>query len=261
MSSKTDHRANQILRVLLHHGSASVEDLIQLLNTSAPNIRRDLVRLEQRGLVCRTHGGAELFGPQLYVPFRFDAGFQTREERFVKEKRRIALAAADLIREHETIAFTAGTTTTQIARSIRHRTNLRIVTNAVNIGMELCNQLGLKTTLTGGVVQWAGSFSLIGPAAIQSLSEIHVDRAFIGVCGMDAERGASTIEADEAVVFRAMARQAKQIVVVADSSKIGMVSPALICPASEVDLVITDNGVSEDLVVSLKEKGVNVMAV
>jgi len=261
MSLKTDDRANQILRVLLRHGSASIEDLIQDLETSAPNIRRDLAKLERRGLVCRTHGGAELFGPQIYVPFRFDAGFQTREERFVEEKRRIAMAAADLIREHETIAFTAGTTTTQIARSIRHRTNLRIITNAVNIGMELCNQPGLKTSLTGGVVQWAGSFSLIGPAAIQSLSEIHVDRAFIGVCGMNAKLGASTIEMDEAVVFRAMARQAKQVVVVADSSKMGMVSPALVCPATEVDLVITDESVSPDVVADLQAQGVEVMTV
>jgi DeoR family transcriptional regulator, aga operon transcriptional repressor len=246
MSLKTDDRANQILRVLLRHGRASMEDLMQELETSAPNIRRDLAKLERRGLVCRTHGDAE---------------FQTREERFVKEKRRIALAAADLIQEHETIAFTAGTTTTQIARSIRHRSNLRIVTNAVNIGMELCNQPGLKTSLTGGVVQWAGSFSLIGPAAIQSLGEINVDRAFIGVCGMNAKRGASTIEMDEAVVFRAMARQARQVVVVADSSKMGMVSPGLICPAAEVHMVITDVGVSPDVVAELQAKGVEVIAV
>lgn len=261
MSLKTDHRANQILRVLLRNGSASIEDLTEALDTSAPNIRRDLARLEQRGLVCRTHGGAELFGPQLYVPFRFDAGFQTREERFVKQKRRIALAAADLIKEHETIAFTAGTTTTQIARSIRHRKNLRIVTNAVNIGMELCNQPELKITLTGGVVQWAGSFSLIGPAAVQSVQDIYADRAFIGVCGMDAQYGATTIEMDEAVVFRAMARQAKQVVVVADSSKLGMMSPGLICPAKEVDLVITDDGVSEDVLADLRAKNIEVMTV
>lgn len=261
MSVKTEDRANQILHVLLRHGRASIDDLIRELETSAPNVRRDLAKLERRGLVCRTHGGAELFGPQIYVPFRFDAEFQTREERFVKEKRRIALAAAELIQEHETIGFTAGTTTTQIARSIRHRSNLRIVTNAVNIGMELCNQPGLKTSLTGGVVQWAGSFSLIGPAAIQSLSEINIDRAFIGVCGMDARRGASTIESDEAVVFRAMARQAKQVVVVADSSKIGMVSPALICPAAEVHMVITDVGVSPNVVAELKNNSIEVMVV
>lgn len=261
MSQTTDHRANQILRILLHQGSASVEDLIQALNTSAPNIRRDLARLERRGLVCRTHGGAELFGPQLYQPFRFDADFQTRQERFVREKRRIALAAADLIREHETIAFTAGTTTTQVARNIRHRKNLRVVTNAINIGIELCNQPDLKVTLTGGFVQWAWSFSLIGPAAVQSLSEINVDRAFIGVTGMDSLRGATAIESDEAVVFRAMARQAKQVIVVADSSKIGMVSPALICPVNEVHLVITDSGVSEDSAQELRASGVEVIVV
>lgn len=261
MSSKTDLRANEILRLLLHRGSASIDDMARELGTSAPNIRRDLARLEARGLVCRTHGGAELFGPQIYEPFRFDAEFQTRDGRFVKEKRRIGLAAADLIKPHETIGLAAGTTTTQIARSIRHRTDLRIVTNAVNIGMELCNQPGLRTTLTGGVVQWQGSFSLIGPSAVQFMSEVHLDRAFIGVCGMSAERGASVIEAEEAVVFRAMAHQAKQVIVVADSSKIGMVSPALICPAKEIDLVITDKSISSKAAAAFKANGVKLLTV
>lgn len=261
MSQKTDRRANEIVRLLLDRGSASMDELTQELGTSAANVRRDLARLEARGLVYRTHGGAELFGPQIYEPFRFDAQFQTRDQRFVKEKRRIGLTAADLIRAHETIGLTSGTTTTQVARSIRHRTGLRIVTNAVNIGMELCNQPGLKTTLTGGVVQWQGSFSLIGPYAVQFLGDVHLDRAFVGVCGMDAEHGASVIEPEEAVVFRTMARQAKQVIVVADSSKIGMVSPALVCPAKQVDLVITDKGISTKASAALKAKGVKILAV
>lgn len=261
MSSKTDRRANEILRLLLHRGSASIDEMGEVLGTSSANIRRDLARLEARGLVCRTHGGAELFGPQIYEPFRFDAQFQTRDQRFVEEKRRIGLAAADLIRPRETIGLTAGTTTTQVARSIRHRTDLRIVTNAVNIGMELCNQPGLRTTLTGGVVQWQGSFSLIGPAATQFLNQIHLDRAFVGVCGIDAEHGASVIEPEEAVVFRAMAHQAKQVVVIADSSKVGMVSPALICPAKEIDLVITDKGISSKASCALKAKGLKILVV
>jgi DeoR family transcriptional regulator, aga operon transcriptional repressor len=261
MSSKTDRRAKEILRLLLHHGKTSVEELTVLLKTSPASVRRDLVRLEERGLVHRTHGGAMLARQAVYEPFRFDASFQIREERFAAEKQRIAVAAAELVQENETIGFTAGTTTTQVARNLRHRTDLHIITNAVNIGMELSSSAGLDTTLTGGCMRWTGAFSLIGPKAIESLNVVVMDRVFIGVCGVDPERGATTIESDEAAVFRAMTRQAKQVVVVADSSKVGMVSPAVICPVIDIDLLITDDGISEDAVAAFTKAGVRILSV
>jgi DeoR family transcriptional regulator, aga operon transcriptional repressor len=175
------------------------------------------------------------------------------------EKQRIALAAADLVLENETIGLTAGTTTTQVARSLRLRTGLSIITNAVNIGMELNSSNGLNTTLTGGCMRWPGAFSLIGSTAIESLNTVVMDRVFIGVCGVDPERGATTIEADEAAVFRAMSRRAKQVVIVADSSKVGMTSPAVICPVGDIDILITDDGISADAVQAFRQSDVNVL--
>src|ERR1700761_9437684 len=260
MSSKTEKRAKEILRRLLSHGKTSVEDLTELFATSPASIRRDLVRLEERGLVHRTHGGAMLAG-QIYEPFRFDASFHEREGRFTPEKQRIAMAAAELVQENETVGFTAGTTTTHVARALRLRSGLRVITNAVNIGMELSSSNGLDTTLTGGCMRWPGAFSLIGPTAIESLNVVVMDRVFIGVCGIDPERGATTIEADEAAVFRAMTRRARQVVVVADSSKVGMTSPAVICPVTDIDVLITDDGVSPEAVKAFKRKGVHVVNV
>jgi DeoR family transcriptional regulator of aga operon len=260
MSSKTDKRAKEILRLLLSHGKTSVEELTRLFATSPASVRRDLTRLEERGLVHRTHGGALLAG-HVYEPFRFDASFHVREERFAAEKRRIAMAAAELVQENETIGLTAGTTTTQIARVLRLRTGLHIVTNAVNIGMELNASNGLDTTLTGGSLRWPGAFSLIGPTALESLNTVVMDKVFIGVCGIDPELGATIIEADEAAVFRAMTRHAKQVVIVADSSKVGMTSPAVICPVTDIDILITDDGVSNDAVKAFKRKGVQVVNV
>ena len=259
--SKTDKRAKEILRLLLRHGKTSVDELTVLLNTSPASVRRDLVRLEERGLVHRTHGGAMLAGQAVYEPFRFDASYGIREERFAKEKQRIASAAAELVQENETIGFTAGTTTTQVARCLRQRSNLHVITNAVNIGMELSSSAGLDTTLTGGRMRWQGAFSLIGPAAIESLNVVVMDRVFVGVCGVDPERGATTIEADEAAVFRAMTRQAKQVVVVADSSKVGMISPVIICPTAQIDLLITDDGIPEDAVAAFHRAGVQVLSI
>jgi DeoR family transcriptional regulator of aga operon len=165
------------------------------------------------------------------------------------------------VESKETIGLTAGTTTTQLARHLRQRNNLRIVTNAVNIAMELSASAGLTVNLTGGSMRWAGAFSLIGSAAVEPLKMFVMDRVFIGVCGVDQERGATTIEPDEAAVFRAMAAQSKQVVVVADSSKIGMVSPAVICPTSEINILITDDGASEEMLSGFTRIGVKTLVV
>ena len=247
MSSKTETRAKEILRLLLSHGKTSVEELTQLLSTSTASIRRDLARLEGKGLVHRTHGGVML-AEQQYEPFRFNASFEIRQRRFTQEKRRIAIAAAERIHEDETIGLTAGTTTTQVAQLLRLRSGLHIVTNAVNIAMGLSSANGPKTTLTGGVMRWPGSGSLTGPAAIEVLRLVVLDKVFLSVCGIDARHGATVIEAEEASVFRAMKLQAKQVIVVADSSKVGMVSPAVVSPITEIDMLITDDGVSAEVV-------------
>jgi len=259
MSSKTDKRAKEILRILLRNGKTSVEELTDLFSTSPASVRRDLARLEERGLVHRTHGGAMLADQAVYEPFRFDASFPVREERFAAEKQRIALAAAELVRDNETIGFTAGTTTTQVARALRQRAGLHIITNAVNIGMELSSSNGLDTTLTGGCMRWPGAFSLIGPTALESLNVVVMDKVFIGVCGIDPDRGATTIEADEAAVFRAMTRRAKQVIVVADSSKVGMVSPAVICNTSDIQVLITDDGISAEATKAFRRHGVHLV--
>lgn len=261
MSSKTDQRAKEILRLLLKDGKTSIEELSEEFGTSSASIRRDLVRLEEQGLVHRTHGGAMLAGQSVYEPFRFDASFPVREDRFAREKERIGKAAASLVEEDETIGITAGTTTTQLARSLRQRSNLHIITNAVNIGMELSSSHGLDTTLTGGCMRWPEAFSLIGPTALEALQVVVMDRVFVGVCGIDAERGATTIQAEEAAVFRAMTRQAKQVIVLADSSKVGMLSPAVICGVAEIDLLITDDGISPESVAAFERSSVRVICV
>jgi DeoR family transcriptional regulator, aga operon transcriptional repressor len=259
MSNKIDVRADRIMRALLRAGDISVQQLVDETGTSAPSIRRDLARLEKRGLVLRTHGGATLVEPLLYEPFRHDTSFQARELRFADEKRRIGLAASELILEQETIGLTAGTTTTQIGRSLRHRRGISVMTNALNIGMELSNQPAIKTTLTGGMLAWAWTFALAGQPALNCLKDVYLDKAFIGVTGFDLERGATTLEPEEATVSQTMIRQARQVIVVADSSKIGHVSPALICPISTVNVLVTDTGISRAVYKALTAKGITVI--
>jgi DeoR family transcriptional regulator, aga operon transcriptional repressor len=143
MSKKIELRADRIMKVLLRAGEISVQQLSDEVGMSAPSIRRDLARLEERGLVLRTHGGVTLVETSLYEPFRHDTSFQARE-----------------LRRRETPDRPRGsTTTTQVGRSLRHRRGISVITNALNIGMELSNQSAIKTTLTGGVVAWPGAFA------------------------------------------------------------------------------------------------------
>jgi DeoR family transcriptional regulator, aga operon transcriptional repressor len=259
MSARQEHRTGRILKLLLERGSVSVEELITQLGASAPSIRRDLTRLEGKGLIRRTHGGAALVQELLYEPFRYDTAFQTREQRFAREKRHIGLAAAELIKENETVGLTAGTTTTWVARGLRHRNNLTVVTNAVNIGMELCNMPGLKVHLTGGYVHWPWSFSLVGAAAVNFLGDVFLDKLFLSVSGIDHERGTTTNESDEALTFRAMVKQAKQVIVVSDSSKLGLITPSLICPIEDVDILVTDAAAPEEVVEKFGRSGIKVI--
>jgi DeoR family transcriptional regulator, aga operon transcriptional repressor len=259
MSESIDRRSEQIVKFLLKTGSASIEELLTVAGSSAPSIRRDLARLENRGLIRRTHGGAELVEPLLYEPFRYDSSFLAREQRNAAEKRRIGLVAAEFVLPGETIGLSAGTTTTHIGRALRHREKIQVVTNAINIGMELCNQTAIRTFLTGGVVLWAFAFALSGNSALSFLDNVYMDRVFLSVTGLDAERGATSLEVDEALVYRKMIKQSKQVVVAADSSKLGKVGPALICAANEIQILITDHGASQDTIASFERQGIKVI--
>jgi DeoR family transcriptional regulator of aga operon len=259
MSAKTDLRADRIMKALLLAGTISVPELVEQVGTSAPSIRRDLARLEKRGLVLRTHGGVTLVEPLLYEPFRHDTSFQARELRSADAKRRIGLAASELIGEAETIGLTAGTTTTQIGRSLRHRKGIAVITNALNIGMELCNQPEIKTMITGGTLAWAWTFALAGQAALNFLRDVYLDKVFLGVTGFDLERGVTTLESEEAAVSLAMVRNAKRVIVVADSKKIGIVSPALICPLACVHVLVTDAGIPRKVHDELVSRGIEVI--
>jgi DeoR family transcriptional regulator of aga operon len=259
MSKKVDLRGDQIMKVLLRAGEITVQELADEVGTSAPSIRRDLGRLEKRGLILRTHGGAALVEPLLYEPFRHDTSFQSRELRAADAKRRIGLAAAELVGEKDIIGLTAGTTTTQVGRSLRHRKGITVITNALNIGMELCNQPSIKTMLTGGTLAWAWTFALAGKPAVDFLLDFYMDKAFIAVTGFDLRRGITTLESDEAAVSAAMLRNARKVIVVADSSKIGHVSPALICPIAEVNVLVTDAGISPEIQQELQARGIEII--
>ena len=261
MTDSISRRAEKIVKLLLRTGSATIDEILAEAGSSAPSIRRDLARLENRGLIRRTHGGATLVEPLLYEPFRYDSSFLAREQRHAAEKRRIGLAAAELVQPGETVGLTAGTTTTHVGRSLRHRDKIQVVTNAINIGMELCNQPGIRTILTGGVVPWAWSFSLTGSATLSFLDDVYLDKVFLSVTGLDSYRGATTLETEEGLVYRKMVKQARQVIVVADPSKFGQVSSAFICQASELHMLITSSSAADEAIAPFEKLGVKTLRV
>lgn len=260
-SGKKSNRKNyseDILQKLLQSGEIFVDELAKEMSVSPSTIRRSLTALENQGLLRRSHGGAVLVEQSLYEPFRNVSSFQEQEQQRSSEKRLIGLAAAELINDGDVIAIGAGTTTTQVARSIRHRKGITVVTNAVNIAMELSHREDLTVRLTGGQLSGAW-FALVGTRAIAGMHEFFVDKCFIGVDGVDLENGLTTNYPDQAAIHRQMLKQACQKIVVADHQKIGKTGKALICPLSEIEILITDSKTPKNIVNQFLKKGLKVI--
>jgi len=256
--SAASHRWEQILQELLGLGEVSVDRLADHFSVSAATIRRDLKELERQGLLRRNHGGAAPVTPMLYEPFRHLSSFQEQEQKCVAEKRRIGLTAASLISDNEIIAIGAGTTTTLLARCIRHRRGITIVTNAVNIAMELSHLPEIKVSMTGGFLSgdW---FALVGDEAQRTVNETFFDKAFIGVDGAHGEHGMTTNYPDQAAIHRAMMRQARQRIVLADHRKIGAVGRSLIWPTNDTDKLITDESTTDAAIAAFTAKEIVVL--
>ena len=239
-------RREKILQQLLLDDEVTVLQLAERLNISTMTVRRYLTDLERAGLLRRIHGGAIQIQPMLYQPFRYLSSFVYQEQFHAAEKRRIGLAAAEIVKDGETIALGAGTTTTQVGRSLRHRKGITVVTNALNIAMELSHRANLKIIVTGGAIS-SDSFALTGSLGIVAVGKMFYDKAFIGVDGIHPDHGLTTNYPDQATGHRAMIRQSRQRIVVADHSKIGNVGKAFIAPITDLDLIITDESASQKL--------------
>jgi len=250
-------RTQEILQDLLLAGDVSVNELAEQLSVSPTTVRRCLRNLQAQGLLRRRHGGAVPVETSLYEPFRYDADFQERDQFYADEKRRIGLAASEHVKDGDIVAVSAGTTTTQLARALKLRRDVTIVTNAVNIAMELARSATLRVLLTGGYV--SGSwFSVLGPASLETIAKIDIDIAFIGVDGIDPKAGLTAAHPDEADVNAAMIRKARRKVVVADHSKLGKTAPASICSLQYVDLIVTDTGAADDILAPFRAKKISI---
>ncbi|WP_327087640.1 DeoR/GlpR family DNA-binding transcription regulator [Nonomuraea sp. NBC_01738] len=249
-------RWNAILELLSQEGRLTVEEAAQSLDVSTATIRRDFDQLAQQQMLMRTRGGAVAQSVSYDLPLRY------KTARHADEKHRIASAAAELVVPGSVVGMNGGTTTSELARTLATQATLEsgftIVTNALNIASELAVRQHVKIVVTGGVARQQ-SYELIGPLAGGVLEQVTLDVAFLGVDALDVELGASAHHEGEASVNHLLVSRATQVVVVADSSKIGKRAFARICPLAQIDTLVTDAQLSDDLAGRLEEAGMKVI--
>lgn len=249
----TTPRQDEILEYLSRHDKLEVSSLSELLRVSPSTIRRDLKVMEHLGLVVRKHGLA-----QLPMPIQYELPYEQRAARQIKAKRSIAALAKSLIQPGQVVGLSGGTTATELARQLRPLENVSIVTNAVNIALELQGQPHKRVVVTGGTLN-QNSYELVGDLVRQSLQSLHLDLAFLGVSGIEAQFGCSVADEPEAVVARAFQASSAQTIILADHTKIGQVTFARFCPLSGVDLLITDAGLTAAQQAILQAAGLKIL--
>jgi DeoR/GlpR family transcriptional regulator of sugar metabolism len=243
-------RQARILDELENRGSVKVRELVRLLGVSDMTIRRDLEALARERLLDKVHGGATMR--------RHDSidepSFGARANHELSEKEAIAARAAALVEPGAAVAISAGSTTHALARHLVGVRGLTVVTNSLWVADELQTSGGTDVTvlLTGGMR--TASDALVGPVAIQALRSLHVDVVFLGVHGMDVKAGFTTPNLMESETNRALVESGRRLVVVADSSKWGVLGLSTIAALSDAAVVVSDVGLPLDAQEILSEQ-------
>jgi DeoR/GlpR family transcriptional regulator of sugar metabolism len=239
-----------ILDRVRSEGAVRVVDLARELGVSDMTVRRDLELLHQRGLVEKVHGGATALSESAL----FEPGFDAKSSVQRREKAAIADAAAALVAPGMAIAVSAGTTTHVLARSLAEVDRLTVITNSIRV-LETFERFGdgrQTVALTGG--SRTPSDALVGPFAVSALRSVHVDLTFMGVHGMTTEAGFTTPNLDESEVDRALVDAARQLVVVADHTKWGVMGISSFARLDEADVLVTDDRLDADARTALEAR-------
>lgn len=245
-------RKSRILEILKENQRVDVQGLNKILQVSESTIRRDLKELEESNLLKRTHGGAIALNS-----VNFEPTFSEKEVSNSELKKAIAEKALEQIGEGDVILLDSGTTMLYLAKELKRFRKLTVVTNAISIAQELQTYEGIEVIMLGGSLR-KGILSLVGPFAEQILSMIHVDKAFIATNGIDTREGLSTPNVDEASIKRKMIASAKKTILLADSSKVGVVNLVKFASLSDIHSFITDKGIDESSMSELMKSGMDV---
>lgn len=244
-------RRDRIRNLVREGGVARVEDLRKNLKVSVATIRRDLEILEEEGKVKRVHGGAVSMESRLE-----ESVFDDKTNLASKQKKKIAEDALTLVGHEESVFLDGGSTTLFLARLLKQRTDITVVTNSVRAMEELADS-GPRVIFTGGEFRRI-SQTMVGPLSTVVLEQIRVDKAFMGTMGFCLKNGITTTDPNEAYVKRVVSENAGQVILLADSTKADKVSFARVSDWDQVDILISDQAVPKHFTKTLRKRGIKV---
>jgi len=251
----TVNRRMKIMQKLSVNDQVFVYELSKEFGVSEVTIRNDLEQLESKNLLIRARGGAMSVNQGVSK----DLQLGEKHKLHMPDKIRIGKAAAKLIKDSDTVIIDSGTTTLEVVKNLTPAlNNVTIISNALNIANQLVSSPNINLIIPGGVLR-KNSLSLIGPLAEKSFKNFYVDKVFLGVDGFNTMHGISTPNIEEASLNQIMIDVAREVIVVADSSKFLRKSLAFICKLDRIDTVITDSGISEDDKKRLLDSGIKII--
>lgn len=245
-------RHERILNKLKETGKVTVQKLSNELSVSEVTIRKDLRALEDKNLLFRTHGGATRSNP-----YTSDRHVEVKVKLKAEEKEAIAREAVKLIGDNDSIILASGTTILALAQVIHPNKRLNIITSAINVSLELSGREFVEISQLGGQLR-SSSNSVVGPYAEQFLNDVTCGVLFLGVDGIDLDFGLTTTNLMEASLNQRFIDVAQYTVVLADSSKFGKRGFSRICTLDNIQHIITDEGISDETILTLEESGVRV---
>lgn len=245
-------RRKYSLEVLSERGLVSVGDLSEHFGVSEVTIRKDLQYLEERNLLLRTHGGA------MRVDYLVnEQSLEEKGQKYQEQKARIGRAAAALVKDGDSLILDAGTTVLQVARHLRGKRQLTVLTSSITIAAEVMRIPDAELIMLGGIVR-PNSAAVVGHYAEQMVRDHSFHKLFLAVDGFDVERGLTTTHTMEAHLNQIMIESAMQTIAVFDSSKFGRRGLCSICGVESVDTIVTD-AVPDNVRRRLEERGVTVI--
>jgi len=249
----TPERQKQILSLLELQGRLSVAEIVEQFSISKATARRDLESLASHGKAQRVHGG--VISVEQAPP---EQPILNRKNEQADEKTSIGRAAASLVADQETVFLGSGTTVLEVARNLRSRKHLTVITNSLPVLNMLAGLKEITVISLGGMLR-ESEMSFIGHITEQSLKEIRVDRVFMGTRGLSLEHGLTNDYLQETLTDRAILKIGREVIVVADYSKINRVSTVLLAPLGAMNTLVTDTKVDKKFVEALKKQGIDVI--
>ena len=242
-------RRARIVAAIKDQRAVRVPTLSEDLGVSEITIRRDLLLLEREGVLDRTYGGAVI--KQRTVA---EARWQEAAGVNAAGKDAIAAAAAEMIRPQDTVFLGSGTTVVSIMRHVDPELEARVVTHSLAVAAE-ARGLKLEVLFLGGLYR-PQIDAVEGNWPLDMIGQVFADKAFLGADCLDLRAGLTTSSMAVAPIELAMIRRTRgEVVVLADSSKIGLVGPLVICPLDQIDVVLVDDGIDPAVVKQIQREG------